>query len=107
VKVDVNLRREWSHGASPGVAQHSMVFGTTVMAGVLAVPFWLFLWVVAIRASVTAVRLRSSPLVVFWTLMLLWDTLFSPLTGLYHVQLAAYLALVLVGERESDHHQPT
>jgi hypothetical protein len=34
-------------------------------------------------------------LLVFWTLMVLWDSLFSPLTGLYHLLLAGYLALVL------------
>ena len=97
VRVDVNLRRDWQRSAGPGIAQHSMVFGTAVMAGVLALPFWLYLWRTGIRAALTAVRLRASPLVVFWTLLILWDSVFSPLTGLLHVGLAAYLALVLSG----------
>jgi hypothetical protein len=95
VKMNINLKRSWERSVSPGVVQHSMLFGTAVMAGILAVPFWLFLWRAGVRAATDATRLRSSPLLVFWTLMVLWDSLFSPLTGLYHLLLAGYLALVL------------
>jgi hypothetical protein len=96
VKMNINLKRGWQRGVSPGVVQHSMLFGTAVMAGILAVPFWLFLWLIGVRAAIDATRLRSSPLLVFWTLVVLWDSLFSPLTGLYHLLLAGYLALVLI-----------
>jgi hypothetical protein len=95
VHVDINLKHGWQRSVSPGVVQHSMLFGTTVMAGILAVPFWLFLWRVGLRAATEAIRLRSSPMLLFWTLVVLWDSLFSPLTGLYHLLLAGYLALVL------------
>jgi hypothetical protein len=96
VVVDVNLRREWLTKVDPGVAAHSMVLDSVVQAGVLALPFWVFVWVAGIRRAVAAIRLRASPLSVLWTLILLWDTLFSPLTGLYHVLLAPYVALVLL-----------
>ena len=43
---------------------------------------------------------RSSPLLVLWTILLFWDALFSPMTGLFHVSLAAYLALAVTTLRQ-------
>ncbi|HEY0358926.1 MAG TPA: hypothetical protein VGD11_10110 [Mycobacteriales bacterium] len=96
VVVDENLRADWLAKPDPGVATHSMLLDSIVRAGLLAAPFWLYLSSTAVRRGVTAVRSRASPLVAFWSLAVLWDLLFSPLTGLYHVLLAAYLALVLL-----------
>ncbi|HEX8626652.1 MAG TPA: hypothetical protein VF755_00580 [Catenuloplanes sp.] len=93
---DVNLRRDWAGNVNPGVAQHSMMADAVVMTGVLAVPFWGLVVALTIRRAVSAVRLRASPLTTFWSLLMAWDILFSPLTPLYHVQLAAFLALVLM-----------
>jgi hypothetical protein len=96
VTVDQNLRDDWLGKLDPGVAAHSMLLDSVVRAGLFAVPFWLYLAALAVRRGVTAVRLRMSPLVAFWSLNVLWDALFSPLTGLQHVLLAAFLAVVLV-----------
>lgn len=96
VAVDQNLRGDWLGKLDPGVGAHSMAMDAVVRAGVLAVPFWLYLMALATRRGVTAVRFRASPLVLFWSLNVLWDALFSPLSGLQHVLLAAYLAVVLL-----------
>lgn len=96
VTIDINLRKDWLSNNDPGVAAHSMMLDQIARAGILAVPFWVFVLIVGVRRAMTAIRLRASPLSAFWSLVLLWDILFSPLTGLYHIQLAAYLALVLL-----------
>jgi hypothetical protein len=102
VTVDRNLREDWLIKADPGVAAHSMLLDSVVRAGLFAVPFWLYLATLAVRRGVTAVRFRASPLVAFWSLNVLWDALFSPLTGLHHVLLAAYLAVVLLPLRPPE-----
>jgi len=90
------LREEWLHGETPGVSAHSMAADTWVRAGVSAVPFWTLALVLALWAGTTGIRFRSSPLVVMWTMLLLWDIFFSPMVGMYHIQLATYLALAVV-----------
>lgn len=91
-----DLEDYWLHAENPGVSAHSMAVDSWARAGISAVPFWIFVIVVALWAGTTALQFRSSPLVVMWTMLVLWDTLFSPLPGSLAVQLAAYLALALV-----------
>ncbi|SDF22929.1 hypothetical protein SAMN05660485_02946 [Blastococcus fimeti] len=85
----------WRYSEVPGVAAHSALMDSLGRAGVWAVPFWVLVLCLAARAGAVAVGARSSPLVVLWTILLFWDALFSPMTGLFHVSLAAYLALAV------------
>lgn len=96
VTVDESLRAGWLTAVDPGVASHSMLLDTTTRAGLLALPFWLVVLGAAVYRGVRAVALRASPLSAFWALVVLWDVLFSPLDGLYHVLLGAFLALALL-----------
>jgi hypothetical protein len=91
-----DIRGDWLNKSDPGVASHSMMLDAIVRAGLLALPFWLFVMVHTVRRMVPVVWLRASPLLAFLALVMLWDALFSPLSGLYHMQFAAYLALVLL-----------
>lgn len=85
----------WKHSEVPGVAAHSAIMDSLTRAGVWAVPFWILVLCLAGRAGAVAVGSRSSPLLVLWTILMFWDALFSPMTGLFHVSLAAYLALAV------------
>jgi O-antigen ligase len=96
VVVDVNLPKDWLVKSDAGLAAHSMALDTVVQAGILALPFWMFVYWVAIRRGVAALRMRASPLTVLWTLLVAWNVLFEPLAWPNHLQLAAYLALVLL-----------
>jgi hypothetical protein len=91
-----DLQDYWLHVDDPGVSAHSMAADSWARAGISAIPFWTLVIVVALWAGVTALRFRSSPLVVMWTMLVLWDALFSPLPGVLAVQLAGYLALAVV-----------
>jgi hypothetical protein len=85
----------WLSRDPPGVSAHSQAMDSLARAGLLAIPFWLLFLTFALRAGILAIRFRSSPLVIFWTILMLWDSIFSPLTGLSHIELAAYLAVVV------------
>lgn len=91
----------WLHSEVPGVSAHSAAMDSLGRAGVWALPFWGLVVGLTLWAGTTAVRLRSSPLVVLWTVLVLWDTVFSPMTGVTHIHIAAYLALAVstVGPR--------
>jgi len=89
----------WLHLAVPGVAAHSQAMDSLARAGVTAAPFWLLLLSLAMCVGVRAIRFRSSPLVVLWTILILWDAICSPLTGLSHIELGAYLALAVTSLR--------
>ena len=91
-----DLRDYWLHVDDPGVSAHSMAADSWARAGISAVPFWVLVVVLALWAGTTAIQRRSSPLLVLWTMLVLWDTFFSPLTGLAAITLAAYLALAVV-----------
>lgn len=90
-----DLRDIWLHADGPGLAAHSAALDTWVRAGLAAVPFWLLLWALALWSGTSAITRRSSPLLVFWTVMILWDTVFSPMAALTRIDVAAYLSLAL------------
>lgn len=94
-EVDVH-GQNWRHSTTPGVSAHSMATDSWARAGILAVPFWIIVVVLALWAGTAALRFRSSPLVIMWTMLALWDVFFSPLPAAAAVYLAAYLALCLV-----------
>lgn len=89
-----NLSNTWLGFRPPGVSAHSMAADSLVRAGVAAAPFWILVVLLALSAGAAALQFRSSPLVVMWTMLVLWDTFFSPLTVPFGpILLAAYLAL--------------
>jgi hypothetical protein len=93
--VRTDLDDLWLSRDPPGVTAHSQAPDSFARAGLLAVPFWLLFLALAVSVGISAIRFRSSPLVVFWTMLVLWDWMFSPLTVLSHFTLAAYLALAI------------
>jgi hypothetical protein len=78
---------------SGGVNSHSLVFQSWVDAGILAVVPWVLLVGLGVRAMRLA-PVRWQPLVIFWTLIMAWDVLFSPWTPHVHLMLAAYVLFV-------------
>jgi hypothetical protein len=96
VTVDVNLPKDWLVKTDPGLAAHSTALDTVVQAGLLALPFWVYLLFVGLRRAMSAIRSRAGPLTVFWTVIICWNTLFEPFAWPGHLLLAGYLALVLV-----------
>lgn len=93
----------WLHAAVPGVAAHSQALDSLARAGVAAAPFWVLLLGLAMYVGTRAIRFRSSPLVVLWTILVLWDAICSPLTGLSHIELGTYLALAVTSLRHPPH----
>lgn len=81
--------------STKGVPLHAGVMDYLVFAGLAAVPFAVVLLGTALWAGVQAIRYRSSPLVVFWTLLVLWEAFFEPTDNLAHIRMAAYLALAV------------
>jgi hypothetical protein len=77
---------------------HSYVFGSWAEAGVLALPFWL--WVGGLAITVF-VRLKPNqqwlaPLIIFIVIKLAWDMLFSPYATTARRLLPFELALLMV-----------
>jgi hypothetical protein len=93
--VREDLDNLWLPLEVPGVSAHSQAMDSWARAGLAAVPFWLLFLGVALVAGIQAIRFRSSPLLVLWTILIIWDAIFSPLTGLSHIELGAYLAVAL------------
>jgi hypothetical protein len=93
--VREDLDSIWLPLEVPGVSAHSQAIDSWARAGLAAVPFWLLLLGLAMVAGTQAIRFRSSPLLVMWTILILWDAIFSPLTGLSHIEIGAYLAVAL------------
>jgi hypothetical protein len=76
-----------------GVNAHSMLFQSWIDAGILAVVPWLLLIALGMRA-IRQAPARWQPLVIFWTLIMTWDVLFSPWTPHVHFMIVAYVVLV-------------
>ena len=91
-----NVSNYWMHLDIPGVSAHSMAADSWARTGVLAVPFWILVIVFALWAGTRALQFRSSPLLIMWTMLVLWDTFFSPLGGSGASLLATYLTLAVV-----------
>jgi hypothetical protein len=91
-----NLSDYWMTLDIPGMSSHSMAADTWARAGFLAVPFWILVIVLTLWAGTLTLQSRSSPLLVLWTMLVLWDTFFSPLTALGANALGAYLAFAVV-----------
>lgn len=94
-----DIAQNWTDLPVPGVAAHSTAVDSVMRAGLAGVPFWAFATVLALVAGIVAISRRSSPLVAFWTMLVVWNMFFEPMTARYHLELGAYLALVLVSLR--------
>jgi hypothetical protein len=92
-----DLRERWLELEVPGVAAHAALPDSLVRAGVAALPFWVLLVALALRAAGWALRTRGSPFLLYWSLLVLWSAFFEPMTGLLHLLLGGFLALVVVG----------
>ncbi|WP_157720311.1 hypothetical protein [Friedmanniella luteola] len=91
----------WLHLDVPGVSSHSQAMDSLARGGLSAAPFWLLLLGLAMLVGTQAIRFRSSPLVVLWTILVLWDAICSPLSGLSHIELGAYMALAVTSLRHA------
>ena len=104
---DIGVRRDdiavnWRDLEVPGVAAHSTAIDSWLRAGLAAVPFWTLAWILALWAGISAISYRTSPFVVLWTMLILWNMFFEPMTAKYHLELAAYLALALTTIRSAN-----
>jgi hypothetical protein len=79
----------------PGYNSHSSAMASALFAGVLALPFWIFLFVSIIRSVIRFTRGQSvmPALLLYMGGLSLWDLFFSPLTTRSHVELAVMLFL--------------
>jgi hypothetical protein len=78
-----------------GINAHSRLLGTWLKAGILGALPWLYLCYMAVRRLFSfegAVWLH--PVLAVWTLLVCWDTFFSPWGNHEHVMLAAFLTLI-------------
>lgn len=91
-----SVRTYWLQLDTPGVSSHSMAADSWARAGASAVPFWILVVVLALWAGTHTLESKSSPLVVMWTMLVLWDTFFSPLPVAGASTLSAYLAVAIV-----------
>jgi hypothetical protein len=85
-----------------GVNSHSLALGAWVQAGILAVLPWLYLIALGLRTSFVASSQQWAflrPLTVLWTMLCIWDFLFSPWSPHYQVLLGSFVAL-LAGQLE-------
>jgi hypothetical protein len=83
-----------------------MAVDTWARAGIAAIPFWILAMALALSAGTAALQFRSSPLVVMWTMLIVWDALFSPLTVPGTLLLAAYIAFCCSGyDGQGQKHQ--
>jgi hypothetical protein len=80
----------------PGYNTHSAAMGSVLFAGILALPFWIFLlWSILRSAwSFTKGRVIVPALLIYMCGLTSWDTFFSPLTTRSHVSLAVTVFLV-------------
>ena len=83
---------------SPGYHPHTAAMSAALYAGVLAFPFWIFLFFQLFRAlrEITARNALAPALTIYVCGLAFWDALFSPLTNQSHVGLAVTLFLCLV-----------
>ena len=86
---------------SPGYNSHTAALSAALYAGVLALPFWIFLVFQVLRGLGKVGRrgTLAPALVVYLSSVTLWDTLFSPITNQSQVSLAMTLFLLLAAQR--------
>jgi hypothetical protein len=84
------------------IPTHSYLMGSWVWAGFLGAVFWLGVLAVVVwlLANLYVFRLELAPLVVFFAMLLLWNTAFSPYGADARVLACYSLALCLLGLRQ-------
>lgn len=80
----------------PGYNTHSAALGSVLFAGILALPFWIFLLWSVLRSArrFTQGNSVAPALLIYMSGLAVWDTFFSPLSTRSHVSLAVTLFLV-------------
>lgn len=81
----IERKRELGYGAGEVnekclIPTHSHLFGAWVQAGFLGALFWLYVLRLGTKALFSLYPLRDpmTPILVFFTILLIWDVLFSP-----------------------------
>lgn len=79
------------------IPTHSHLFGAWVEAGILGALFWIWVLFIALRVLTTQYGRGEplAPLVVFVTVVLTWDTLFSPFGAERRLLIPFYIATML------------
>jgi hypothetical protein len=80
-----------------GLNSHSLALGAWVQAGMIGVLPWLYLVYLGIRSCFGAASPRWAflrPITVIWTLVCMWDFLFSPWSPHYQILLGSFATLV-------------
>lgn len=102
--LDVSYLTGSNQGGS-GYKSHSAALASVLYAGVFAAPFWLFLiWKASgglYRVGRGVHEFGAGPLV-FLTIFVGWELLFSPLTNRMHVELALLLFILWSSERSGS-----
>jgi len=82
----------------PGYNSHSSAMGSALFAGILAIPFWVFLLVSTFRSlfRFTQGAILVPSVVLYMGGVTIWNSLFSPLTYASHVALAVMVFLCSV-----------
>lgn len=80
-----------------GANLHSLLFGAWVAAGVGSLPYWFWLYRTLYRSlrGGSPLWAPALPLVVVWSLLVAWDSIFSPWRPHYELHLGALSALAL------------
>jgi len=98
--------------AEPGeeglIPSHSHIFGAWVEAGILGAVFWIWVLSLPIRVLTGSYRTKEplSPLIIFFSFILIWDILFSPygaerrfITPYYIIVMMSFLTGVISKNR--------
>ena len=91
-----------------GLNSHSLALGAAVRAGLLGLVPWIVVWVWGVRALVrpSARALQAAqPALYTWSMVVLWDSLFSPWSPRINWMIAAWFVLVVaaVGSAREGH----
>jgi hypothetical protein len=86
------------------IPSHSHIIGAWVDHGILALPFWIFIIIVLAQGIGSSLRpvIVHRELVLFVSLLGLWDIFFSPFGAQQRVLLAAAFTIVVCSRRFSD-----
>ena len=86
------------------IQTHSHILGAWVEAGILAVPFWLWVLYIAFNTLYAVVARRNQPntMLIFLALMAIWDVLFSPFSAQARFTKALQIAVMLFAKRAME-----
>jgi hypothetical protein len=85
----------------PGYNAHTAMLGSFLFAGILALPFWIFVLYYAFRSfgALIAGKSEMPAVLMYLAGLTIWDTFFSPLTTRSHIGFAIALFVFAVALR--------